>query len=61
MLSEGEPLAWVVVLADLLVRVSTTDDADAQEAVECLAHAVSSDALAYDDRTALYAAARTAA
>lgn len=58
MLGIGTPDAWVTILSDLLARVALTDDADAQAAVDCLAHAVASDILAYEVRTALYAAAR---
>ncbi len=61
MLSDGDPARWVEVLADLLRRAATTDDADAQATVDCLAHAVADPALAYEARTALYGAAREAA
>jgi hypothetical protein len=60
MLARGEATAWVEVLAELLSYAARTDDADAQAAVDCLAHAVSADVLPYEARTALYAAAREA-
>ena len=60
MLGQGDAATWVEVLADLLRRAGRTDDADAQATVECLTHAVASDALPYAARTALYGAARTA-
>jgi len=60
MLAKGDPAAWVEVLAELLSYASRTDDADAQAAVDCLAHAVAAESLSYDARTGLYAAARAA-
>ena len=60
MLAAGDAAAWVDVLAELLRRAGQTDDADAQAAIDCLAHAVAVDALPYEARTALYAAARAA-
>jgi hypothetical protein len=60
MLATGDPEAWVRSLEDLLARAATTDDADAQAAVDCLTHAVASDILPYESRTALYAAGRDA-
>jgi hypothetical protein len=61
MLSDGDPAGWVEVLCDLLHRAATTDDADALATVDCLAHAVADEGLAYEARTALYVAAREAA
>lgn len=60
MLTEGDAATWVDVLAELLIRAASTDDADAQAAVETLAHAVADPALSYETRVALYAAARAA-
>jgi hypothetical protein len=60
LLGQGEADDWVGVLSDLLDRAARTDDADAQAAVDCLTHAVDSDALDYEARAALYTAARDA-
>jgi len=60
MLAGGDPATWVGVLVDLLARAARTDDVDAQAALDCLAHAVAEEALPYESRTALYAAARDA-
>jgi hypothetical protein len=60
MLGRGDPSAWVDVLADLIDRAAATDDADTQTALDCLTHAVASETLGYEARTALYAAARAA-
>lgn len=56
MLAGGAPEMWVNTLSDLL----DTEGDDARAAVECLTHAVASEALPYEARTALYAAARDA-
>jgi hypothetical protein len=60
MLGQGEAGQWVEVLAELLRRAARTDDADAQATLECLTHAVASEALPYAARTTLYSAAREA-
>lgn len=56
-LREGDPAAWVDELAGILARTQTVDDADAQLAVQCLAHAAADPALDYAARKALYEAA----
>jgi hypothetical protein len=60
MLGRDDPATWVGVLADLIDRAAATDDADAQAALDCLTHAVASEALSYESRSLLYTAARDA-
>lgn len=56
-LSEGEPTAWVEVLAAIVTRAHAVDDADSLEALESLTHAAAEPALPYQTRQRLYVAA----
>ena len=49
--------AWVDVLAAIVARTHTVDDADALAALECVAHAAADPALGYRTRQRLYEAA----
>jgi len=56
-LGEGDAALWVDVLATLVTRAQTSDDADATEIVETVTHAAGDPALPYGTRSALYEAA----
>lgn len=56
-LGEGEPAAWVQVLATIMTRAHLNDDPDASEALEAVTHAAADAALGYDTRQRLYEAA----
>lgn len=56
-LNEGDPTAWVEVLAAILTRAHVMDDADASEALECITHAAAEPTLPYRTRQKLYIAA----
>jgi hypothetical protein len=56
-LSAGDPGHWVEVFASIVRRVHTTDDADAQAALEAIAHAAGAERLPYPARQRLYEAA----
>ena len=56
-LGEGEPLAWVEVLAAIVTRSHLHDDADALLALECIRQAAAEPSLGYDHRKRLYEAA----
>jgi hypothetical protein len=53
----GDPGHWVEVFASIVRRVHTTDDADAQAALEVIAHAAGAVRLPYPARQQLYEAA----
>ena len=54
---EGEPSAWVEVLAAIVTRAHVVDDADALETLETLTHATADPSLPYQTRQQLYEAA----
>lgn len=56
-LSEGDPTAWVQVLAIIMTRAHLSDDPDAAEVLEAITHAAAEAALPYDARQQLYEAA----
>jgi len=56
-LSGGDPTQWVEVLAGIVRRAHTTDDADAQAALEAIARAAGAERLPYPARQQLYQAA----
>jgi len=57
-LASGDPEDWIEVLARLLARAVTADNATAIAAIEALTYAVADPALTYESRQALYEAAR---
>lgn len=56
-LGRGDAGAWVEVIAAIVMRAQRVDDADTQEALECVRQAAAEPQLAYDTRQALYEAA----
>jgi hypothetical protein len=56
-LGEGEPMAWVEVLASIVTRAHVVDDAGALETLEIITHATADPALPYATRQRLYTAA----
>jgi hypothetical protein len=56
-LREGEPTAWVQVLAAIMTRAHVNDDPDATEVLEATTHAAAHAGLPYETRQALYEAA----
>lgn len=54
---QGDPALWVEVLASIVTRAHTVDDADALATLEAATRAVADPALPYDTRKRLYEAA----
>jgi hypothetical protein len=54
---EGDPTAWVQVIAGIMTRAHLHDDPDAAEALEAITHAAADPALPYGVRQILYEAA----
>jgi hypothetical protein len=56
-LSEGDPTAWVQVLATIMTRAHLSDHPDVSEVLEAITHAAADAALPYATRQQLYEAA----
>src|SRR3954470_13258176 len=56
-LGEGDPMEWVEVLASIITRAHSVDDADALETLECITPAAADTSLPYKTRQKLYEAA----
>jgi hypothetical protein len=56
-LRDGDPTAWVQVLATIMTRAHLSDDPDAAEVLEAITHAAADAALPYATRQQLYEAA----
>jgi hypothetical protein len=56
-LSEGDPTAWVQVLATIMTRAHISDHPDVSEVLEAITHAAADAALPYATRQQLYEAA----
>jgi len=56
-LREGDPTAWVQVLATIMTRAHTTEHPDVSEVLDAITHAAADAALPYATRQRLYEAA----
>jgi len=56
-LSNGDPTAWVQILATIMTRAHITDHPDVSEVLEAITHAAADPALPYATRQQLYEAA----
>src|SRR5262249_15402669 len=52
-LSEGDPTAWVQILATIMTRAHVTDHPDVSEVLEAITHATADPALPYATRQQL--------